>query len=210
MNPLTRHTAGLVLLAILAGCDTSKVVATARVELDAPTADQAAQTAVVLQKRFSELASGFSKVSATASGSGVDLVFTGDAPADDVIRRYASTQGIFRMFAPDMPNMILVSDQDVEAVGATQGSNGPAIDIKLSDRAGERLLRHTSRNVGRLLVTSWDGKEEFRATIHDAFGERFQTTGVDAETALLRVVMLRHGRLPVRVASVEIRHPQTS
>jgi len=200
--------AALVVAAMLAGCGANEVTATVRVELESPTPEDTATSAAVLQRRFTDLLPGFfSKVTATASGTGVDLVFTGEAPADEQIRTYASTQGIFRMYPVDQPNLLLVTDLDVEQVSASQGPNGPAIDLTLNERAGARLEAFTRQNLGKQLATSWDRKEEMRATISGVFGRRFQTTGVDADTARLRQIMLGSGRLPVSVRSVDIRHP---
>jgi len=193
---------------LLAACDVNKVTAMVRVELESPTPEEAATCAAVLQRRFADLLPGyFSKVTATPAGEGVNLVFTGQPPADEQIRTYASTQGIFRMYPVDQPNYLLVTDLDVEQVSTSMGQGGPAIDLVLNERAGNRLETYTRQNVGKLLATSWDRKEEMRASIQGVFGRRFQTTGVDADTARLRQIMLSSGRLPIAVRRVDIRHP---
>ena len=73
--------------------------------------------------------------------------------------------------------------------------------------AGERMLAFTRRSIGKVMVTSWDRKQETRAVISGVFGQYFQTTGLDVQTVKLWVLLLGHGRLPVTVRSVEIRHP---
>jgi len=71
----------------------------------------------------------------------------------------------------------------------------------------ERMLAFTRRSIGKVMVTSWDRKQETRAVISGVFGQYFQTTGLDVQTVKLWVLLLGHGRLPVTVRSVEIRHP---
>jgi preprotein translocase subunit SecD len=193
---------------LLAACDMNKVAATVRVELESPTPEQTAAAAVVLQNRLSELVSSFSKVTATPSGTGVDVVFAGEAPPDELIRSYASMQGVMRMFLADSPINVVVTDRDVEQATASRGPAGPVMNLMLRQPAGERMLAFTRRNVGKVMVTSWDRKTESRATIRGVFGAQFQTTGLDFDAQKLWVVMLRHGRLPVAVRSVEIRNPQ--
>jgi len=165
MSPLIRVTIWAALGLLLAACDLNRVTTVVRVELESPTPAEAAQAAVVLQNRLAELLSRFSKVTATASGSGsgVDVVFTGEAPPDELIRSLVS--------------------------------------------AGERMLAFTRRSIGKVMVTSWDRKQETRAVISGVFGQYLQTTGLDVQTVKLWVLLLGHGRLPVTVRSVEIRHP---
>ena len=81
------------------------------------------------------------------------------------------------------------------------------LDLAVNERAGERLHNYTSRSVGRLLVTTWNGKEHSRARVGGVFSRQFQTTGMDRETAVMMMIMLKSGRLPVAVREVQIVHP---
>jgi len=211
MSPLIRVTIWAALGLLLAACDLNRVTTVVRVELESPTPAEAAQAAVVLQNRLAELLSRFSKVTATASGSGsgsgVDVVFTGEAPPDELIRSLVSQQGAMRMFLMDSPINVVVTDRDVEQAAASMGDSGPVINLRLTHAAGERMLAFTRRSIGKVMVTSWDRKQETRAVISGVFGQYLQTTGLDVQTVKLWVLLLGHGRLPVTVRSVEIRHP---
>jgi len=209
MIPKIRLACWVTATVFLAACDMNKVAATVRVELESPTPEQTAAAAVILQNRLSELVSNFSRVTATPAGTSVDVVITGNAPPDELIRGYASIQGVMRMFLAESPVNVVITDRDVEQAAASEGDSGPLINLLLSQPAGDRMQDFTRRNVGKVMVTSWDRKTETRAVISGVFGGRFQTSGVDLDTAKLWVVMLRHGRLPVAVRSVEIRHPAT-
>lgn len=209
MSPLIRVAAWAAMSLLLAACNRNPVAAVVRVELESPTPEQTVASAVVLQNRLSELVSSFSKVTATPTGTGVDVVFSGEAPPDELIRSHASMQGVMRMYLEESPINVVITDRDVEQAAASAGETGAVMNLKLSQSAGDRMLAFTRRNVGKVMVASWDRKIETRATIRGVFGERFQTTGLDVETTKLWVAILRHGRLPVAVRSVEIRHPQS-
>jgi preprotein translocase subunit SecD len=197
----------LISLCVLSGCGPRAISTTARVHFEAASEAEMMQAAQILQARFNELRpSYFSTVTTTVVAQDVALEFRGEAPADETIGSYAASQGIFRLYPLDAQNNLLVTDLDIEQVSATQGSTGPMLDLRVSESAGKRLLAYTSRNLGRVLITSWDRKEQSRAVVGGVFARQFQTTGMDRDTAMRLTIILRSGRLPVAVRSVDIAH----
>jgi preprotein translocase subunit SecD len=199
----------LSLIAIgLSGCDRSTVTAKANINLEQATDAERDQAAMVLRARFEAIApSMFSSVDVKRSGADIVLVFRGEPPSDEEIRSYAASRGVMRMAPQDSPHNWLVTDRDVESVSVSGSSQGPVLDLRVSERAGQRLLQYTSRNQGKVLVTTWDEDAPFHASIQGIFSRQFQTTGFDAETAMRRRIILESGRLPVAVRNVEISHP---
>lgn len=179
----------------------------ATIRFAAATSADMAQAAIVLQTRFRELnPSHSSSFTVIVGEQDIVLEFRGEAPPDQTIRDY-STQGVLRIYPADATRNWLVTDRDIEEVSARQGDAGAMLDIKVRDSAAQRLQSYTSRNVGRVLVTNWDGKEQSRATVRGVFSRQFQTTGLDRATALRMRIMLESGRLPVAVREIGIVHP---
>jgi preprotein translocase subunit SecD len=190
------------------GCDRSIVTAMAKIELEQASEAERDQSAAILRARFEAIGpSMFSSVEVIRSGEDIMLVFRGEPPGDEEIRSYAGSRGVMRMAPQDSPHNWLVTDRDVESVSVSHSDQGPVLDLRVSERAGQRLLEYTARNQGKVLVTTWDRDEPFRASIQGIFSRQFQTTGFDAETAMRRRIMLESGRLPVAVRNVQISHP---
>ena len=207
--PVSRLFAGLLAnVCMLGWCEAAQPVSTvATIHFANPTPEQVANAAGILQARFAELQpSYFSTVTAAASGKKVVLEFRGEAPSDETIREYA-TQGVFRIHAIDTPLLFLVTDYDVQTVRARQDGDVVVLALTVNESAGQRLKNHTSRNPGGILVTSWNGKEQSKSRISGVFSQQFQSTGMDRETAIRMMIMLRTGRLPAAPNKIEIVHP---
>ena len=192
----------------LAGCGPRPVSTIATVHFESATTAEMTEAAKVLLARFSEMSPSRSSTCTAALGERrIVLEFRGESPADEIIRDYASSQGIFHIYPADARRNWLVSDRDVQGVNARAGETGAVFDLSVDEDAAQRLLQYTSSNLGKVLVTSWDGKEQTRATVQGVFSKRFQTTGIDRDAALRMMTILRSGRLPVAVREVEIAHP---
>jgi preprotein translocase subunit SecD len=208
MRRMSRFGAALALMPVLVACSPPPVSMTATVELDDASPDQASAAALILQARFAELRPAMnSRVEAQPGPSSVTLSFRGEAPTEEVIRSYAGTQGIYRMYPMDSRANLLLTDRDIESVSVTGGDSGPVLNLQVREPGAQRLLAFTSKNSGKVLETTWDRDVLNRATVQGAFSSRFQTTGMDRETAMRVMICLRHGRLPVRVRDIEIRRP---
>ena len=209
-----RFVAGLLAsMFVLTACGPRPVSTIATIHFENATPEQMTQAANILKERFSRLEYSFgSTITATVQDQRVVLEFRGAAPTDDMIREHA-TQGVFRISPVDTPLLFLVTDLDIENVNAREDpsaqddANGFVLDLQVSERAGQRLLNHTSRNLGRVLITSWNGKEQSRAVISGVFSTRFQTSGLDRNTAGRMMVMLKSGRLPIAPEKIEIVRP---
>jgi hypothetical protein len=192
-----------------AGCAPPSVTAIVLVELEDATDAERQASAPILEARCrAYLGSYFSEVSARPVRDGVRIEFRGAAPPERVIQKIASTQGVMRISSQRSPHITIVSDRDVVAATPVKGEDSYQLELVLSGPAGQRMLEYTRRHQGELLVTTWDGGEPTSARIAGVFGPRFQTTGLDRETTLLRAVLLRGGRLPKPVKSVVIDHPK--
>jgi preprotein translocase subunit SecD len=208
MRRMSRFGAALALMPVLVACSPPPVSMTATVELDDASPDQASAAALILQARFAELRPAMnSRVEAQPGPSSVTLSFRGEAPTEEAIRSYAGTQGIYRMYPLDSRANLLLTDRDIESVSVTGGDSGPVLNLQVREPGAQRLLAFTSKNSGKVLETTWDRDVLNRATVQGAFSSRFQTTGMDRETAMRVMICLRHGRLPVRVRDIEIRRP---
>jgi len=208
MRQKSRFGAALALLPLLVACSPPPVSMTATVALDDASPDQAAAAAQILQARLAELRPAMiSRVEAQPGPSSVVLSFRGEAPTEDAIRSYAGTQGIYRMYPMDSRANLLLTDRDIESVSVTAGDTGPVLNLQVREPGAQRLLAFTSKNSGKVLETTWDRDVLNRATVQGAFSSRFQTTGMDRDTAMRVMICLRHGRLPVRVRDIEIRRP---
>ncbi len=204
--------AGILFASILTlvGCGPRPVSTIATVHFETATTAELTEAANVLLARFREMSpSRSSSCTAVVGDRRIVLEFRGEPPADEIIRGYASSQGIFHIYPADARRNWLVSDRDVQIVNARASENGEVLDLSVDEDAAQRLLQYTSRNLGAVLVTSWDGKEQTRATVRGVFSKRFQTTGMDRDAALRMMITLRSGRLPVAVREVEITHPPT-
>jgi len=207
--PTSRLFTGLLASVCLLGwCEAAQPVSTvATVHFANLAPEQVTKAAGILQARFAELQPSYlSTVTATASGKKVIVEFRGEAPDDEAIREYA-TQGVFRVHAIDTPLLFLVTDYDVQAVRARQDGDVVALALTVNESAGQRLKNHTSRNPGGILVTKWNGKEQSKSKISGVFSRQFQSTGMDRETAIRMMIMLRTGRLPAAPDKIEIVHP---
>ncbi len=208
MRQKSRFGAALALLPLLGACSPPPISMTATVALDEASPDQAAAAAQILQARFNELRPAMnSRVEAQPGPSSVTLRFRGEAPTEEAIRSYAGTQGIYRMYPMDSRANLLLTDRDIESVSVTAGDTGPVLNLQVREPGAQRLLAFTSKNSGKVLVTTWDRDVLNRATVQGAFSSRFQTTGMDRDTATRVMICLRHGRMPVRVRDIEIRRP---
>jgi preprotein translocase subunit SecD len=189
-------------------CSPAPITTTARIELETATPEELAASVEILRKRFDDLRPAMrSSHAVKIAGSGIDLEFRGDAPSDDTIRFFAGSRGLLRFHSPRQRGLSVVTDRDVVRIVARKDESAALLDIALSPEAGERMREYTSKNVGQPLEVSIDGEVVSRAIINGTFGAQFETTGLETDFAKRIVGLVRHGRLPVAVRSVEVHHP---
>jgi hypothetical protein len=194
---------GSVLLALTA-CGPRPVTARLSVQVSAASATEVTESAQVLLRRFEEFRpSYFSSEIASIEGNRIDIEFRGASPPEPVMRYLAGTQGVWRLAAADAPLIVWVTDRDILRAVLFKDTSGLSVNTRITPAAGARLLQLTHRNVGKVLVTTWDGRVILRATISGVFGEQFISPVPEGEDPRAYCAVLQHGRLPVPVASVE-------
>ncbi|NIV17971.1 MAG: protein translocase subunit SecD [Woeseiaceae bacterium] len=121
--------------------------------------------------------------------------------------------------------VIAAGEEIVDASSGTDQYGQPAVHITLDSAGGERMLRNTSENVGKLMSTVYieykqetvlrNGEPVVRdvkteeiistATIQGVFKNRFQVTGLNTAEARELAVLLRAGALAAPVYKVDER-----
>ncbi len=110
-----------------------------------------------------------------------------------------------------LSRQIIVGGKDIK--GANSGfdstTNSPAVFVNLSDYGASRMLSTTSKNVGNRMAVIFVEKNKNEvinvSTIREAFGQRFQITGLDLEEAKDLAILLRSGSLSAPMSIVEER-----
>jgi hypothetical protein len=194
----------LCLSASIVACSPPQVTGTAIVETEDAKPEDVARTADILAARFDEITpSRRSTITATPAGHTITFTFRGEHAKAEFLRPLALTRGVLRIGPADQPDETWASDADVERVEMLLQDH-TVISLRLTREAGARLLDATSKNKGRMLVTSWDGRPLLYAPILGPFGEAFQFTAPGSrEEGHVVLNALRHGRLPVATKSFE-------
>ena len=117
--------------------------------------------------------------------------------------------------------VIATGDQLTNAT-ASQGQQGPEVDVVLNSKAGDNMLRTTRQNVGKQMGVvlieqheenaTVDGKKITRAvtservindaTIQGVFSDRFMITGLSMGEARDLAILLRSGSLPTPILPI--------
>lgn len=194
----------LFLSASIVACSPPQVSGTAVVETEEARPEDIARTADIIASRFNEIrASARSTVSAAVTGHTITFTFRGAHAKPEVLQPLALTRGVLRIGPADQLNETWVSDVDVEQAEMFWQEQA-VISVRLTRAGGARLLDATSRNKGRMLVTTWDGRPFVYAPIRGPFGQAFQFTAPGTrEDGHVVLNALRHGRLPVATKSFE-------
>lgn len=203
-------TACLCMIGLVTACSPRRATATLIVQTeDAPTL-QMNLAAEILAQRFLEIRpSMFSTITPTVSGNTITFTYRGEAPPNDTyLRPLALTRGVLRITPADHPDELWVSDLDVVDVKMMRSaSQGPILTIRVTPQAGSRLMEATTKNTGRTLVTTCDGRMIVSATIRAPFGTAFVLPVPSVEEGHVLLNVLRHGRLPVAVRAFDYRLP---
>ena len=145
----------------------------------------------------------FSSLKTSIDGNRIDFEFRGTSPAQKDLEYLANTQGVLRVVARDSPHIIWYSDRDIVSAECSRSSDNDYLNIRLTSAAGEKMLELTRRNVGKVLITTWDGQPLIDSTVQGVIGGSFQSSiPRDDQTAGFCVV-IKHGRLPVPVEKSE-------
>jgi preprotein translocase subunit SecD len=117
---------------------------------------------------------------------------------------------------------IIATGDELTNATASQGQQGPEVDVVLNSKAGENMLRTTRQNVGKQMgvvliekheeTATVDGKKVTRAvttekvindaTIQGVFGDRFMITGLSMGEANDLAILLRSGSLPTPIIPI--------
>ena len=106
---------------------------------------------------------------------------------------------------------VIVAGDDIKDAntGFDSTSNTPAVFVNLSDYGASKMLDVTSRNTGKkmaVIFVEQDKKEVINiATIREAFGKRFQITGLNLDEAKDLSILLRSGALSAPMQIIEER-----
>ena len=106
---------------------------------------------------------------------------------------------------------VIVAGEDIKDAntGFDSTSNTPAVFVNLSDYGASKMLDITSRNTGNkmaVIFVEQDKKEVINvATIREAFGKRFQITGLNLDEAKDLAILLRSGALSAPMHIIEER-----
>ena len=106
---------------------------------------------------------------------------------------------------------VIVAGDDIKDAntGFDSTSNTPAVFVNLSDYGASKMLDVTSRNTGNkmaVIFVEQNKKEVINvATIREAFGKRFQITGLNLDEAKDLAILLRSGALSAPMQIIEER-----
>lgn len=191
----------VAITALLTGCDRAPdLVLTLAVDSrDTAVVESARQ---ILLSRFNEFRPSFlSSITSKIDGSGITFTFYGGAPSDDTIKYLYRTRGKVRAVLSDSTT-ILFTDRDIEEARLIYSDSRFDIALRLSQEAGERVLRLTTKNIGKSARITLDNAVLLDARIQDALRDSFQLTAPhqDDEQNRALVVVLRSGALPAQVS----------
>ena len=196
-----------VLLTSLAACAPTEVSGTLTVRTADAAPQDLARAADMLSARVQEFLPSFrSTVTSSVHGHAITLIFRGDPPPEEQIRYLATTRGELRIGPADEPSTVWVSDLDIEDVSLTSTDSGPFFTLRLKEQSGRALSEATARNVGRVVLVTLDGRRILAAPIRGAFGPTFQFNAPSVQEGLMMRAVLKGGRLPVVVESVDYGH----
>jgi preprotein translocase subunit SecD len=85
---------------------------------------------------------------------------------------------------------------DIRDVVATYNNGQPALSLRLTAEAGERLTRLTSQNVGGFMTITLDGRTVSEARVTAILGESLVIAGLEIDEIRLLAVILQAGALP--------------
>lgn len=194
----------ILLLVILQGCnertafnaEPKEVV----VKLESPASAQLIEQ--ILRYRFeSYLPSMFSSLESHIEGSQIRFVFKRGTPPRNIVLDLVTRQGV--LVARVNAGAVWHVANGVADASVSKTDGGNALNITLSDPAGQVFERLTNKNIGKMLGLELDGEVLTIAKINDSLGKRIQFI-LPNELDELRLisVMLRSGPLPEKVQIV--------
>jgi len=158
---------------------------------------------------------------AVVEGNAADAVASGRIPPEAKVYQLRDNAG------PVLLNkrVLASGDEMVNARVGTDNNGLPAVDVTLSNVAGQRMFDYTSANVGKLMsvvyiervptLTMVDGKEVRSVRVREealsptriagVFGKNFQTTGLEKTEAENLAKLLRAGSLAAPMDFIEER-----
>jgi hypothetical protein len=205
---MLRIASAVVLVAALQACslgpDTELTL-----EVQSSDPPVVAETARVLSARFGEFRPSLLSSSKFAiEGSTIRFTFRNGAPEPKIVEYLYATPGHFRAaLASDRFGRPWFTDRDVRDAHVTYQNSMPALAVRLTPEAGQRLARLTTDNLGQVVSMTLDGETLMEARIQGAFGERFLVQGqkLDPDLDLALAVILTTGALPADVRAVPAR-----
>ena len=207
--PAVTSIAVIASIAWLAGCAPSKVAATLVLQMEEATPEKIASAAQVLTERFKEVTPGsFASVTPTISGHTLSFAFRGGAPTEISVRALSTERAEFGIFSAENASDVWITDEDVVEARLSTKAGGEFVSVHLKPEAGKRLADKTAANVGKRLITTWDGNEVMSSQIQAPFGEDFEFTAPSEQVGRVMQVTLGHGRLPIAIRSFDYRVAQ--
>jgi preprotein translocase subunit SecD len=193
-------------IAGLAGCAPSKVTATLVLQMEEAAPEKVARAAQVLTERFKEVTPGsFAEVTPTISGHTISFAFRGGAPTETSLRALSTERAEFGIFSAENASDVWITDEDVVEARLSTKAGGEFVSVHLKSEAGKRLADKTAANVGKTLITTWNGNEVMSSKIQGPFGENFEFTAPSEQLGRVMQVTLGHGRLPISMRSFDFR-----
>jgi len=193
-----------------AGCDwRANAPISATLVVHSVTSGSAADLASaqkIITARLNAFRPGFdSLVTSRVEGNSIHFDFHGTPVDERTATILATSPGILRLSLVDNVSDTWISDADIVDAQLTRNGDGALMNVRLSVDAGDRLLKKTSANLGRMLRIAWNGRPVSIAPIRAPFGERFQFTAPMPPEGMLMRAMLQSGRLPIIVESAVYR-----
>jgi hypothetical protein len=185
----------LVLCALLLSCT---VEPDARLALIVETDDPAHVVEVqrVLLERFeSERSSMLASVDSSITGSTVHFAFRWWSPDWGVLEPLYSMPGRFRASLAGHIRPAF-THEDVRDAAVTYNNGRPAMRLRLTDEAGERLAELTSRNVGGIMTMTLDGETVSEARVNGVIGPTMVIEGMGVDELRTLSVILKSGAFP--------------
>jgi len=177
-------------------------------EVDSSDPAVVAETARVLAARFERFpATMLSSTEYAIRGSTIRFTFKNGAPEPKILEYLYDTPGHLRAsLATDRFGTPWFTDRDLSNVDAAYRSSMRVLRVRLTAKAGRRLVQLTTENLGRVVTTTLDGETLMEARIQGVFGERFEIVGGELDPELIGplVVVLRTGALPADVKAVRV------
>jgi hypothetical protein len=190
----------LVLCAVLNGCTTEP---DAHLALTVETDDPAHVVEVerVLLARFESLRpSLLASVDSSITGSTLHFSFRWWVPDWEQLEPVYSTPGRLRASLAGEIRPAFTHD-DIRDVVVTYSNSQPALRLRLTAEAGERLTRLTSRNVGAVMAMKLDGETLVEAQVNGVLGTSLEVAGMGIDEAKSLSVILNAGAFPEGVTT---------